>query len=254
MMTAALAAVAAPALADDPPKVNPGRPTITDPASLTAPRYFELELGGVYSRQPFLAASMPLLVKYTDSGGRLQYRLSGSPFNSISNGAGMRADGVSDVVAALQYITNRQGPGSWDIAWRGSYKAPAADARRGLGTGKSDYQLMFLASKDVSHSFHVDFNLALSALGRVGGPGTNQQVFASISSAMPFRDRRFGYTNEVTYWGAVPGTKAQFMTMHAITYAHRPDLHFDLGVNVGITGGAPRYQIVGGVTLFLGKL
>jgi hypothetical protein len=236
------------------PAVNPGRPTLTDPASLTAPGWLEAEFGLQRALQGSMQLTTPLLLKLTGGNNRLEYRLATDGYNRQRSDMGGHPDGLGDTYAALHCLLTRQGPHSWDTAARVTVKIPTASGRRGVGSGRTDYSLLLLASRDFTPMFHVDANLGWSMLGRQAIGGFDHQVFASLSTTAPLPHSRWSYTNEIAWFSAIPGQGDQLTTMHGFSYAARPWEVWDIAANYGLSRGAPRWQVLVGRTFFLGRL
>lgn len=231
-----------------PPAVNAGRPTVTDPAALTAPGWLETEFGGVKSLDRGRDFTTPFLLKLTSRNKRLQYRLATDGFLFPGQGS----NGFGDTYAALQYLFAPQDRAKFDFAGRATVKIPTAPAF--LGTRKFDYNLLLLASRDFSPALHGDFNLGFSSLSRQGGPGTDGQIMASASLSLPIKGGRWQYTNELVYFSPIQGSRAQVTTMHGFTYAvHRYDV-YDVAVQWQLHGDGATWQLLFGRTFHLGRL
>ena len=246
-----------PALAQDkkseadkiPPAVNPGRPTVSDPAALTAPGWLEAEFGLTKGLDRDRTFSTPFLMKLTSKNERLQYRLSFDGYLKPGEGKG----GFGDTYAGLQYLIAKQEKSKFDIAARLTLKLPTAPPSIG-GTKKVDYSLLLLASRDFTPTIHADFNLALASLSRADAPGTDTQWQATASFTFPLKGGRWQYTNEIVYNSPIAGQQASITTLHGFTYAvHRYDV-YDIGVQWQLQGGGANVQVFLGKTFFLGKL
>jgi hypothetical protein len=234
---------------DSPPAVNPGRPTITDPASLTAPGWLESEVGGMKNFDHDRSFSTPFLLKLTSKNNRLQYRLATDGL--IFPGAG-GGNGFGDTYAGLNYLFARQKDTGFDISGRVTVKIPTAPAF--LGTRKVDFNALFLASRDFTPSLHADFNAGLSTLTRQGAPGTDNQFLATASFTIPIKGGRWQYTNEVVYSSPIQGQRALLTTMHGFTYAvHRYDV-YDIALQWKLHGDGSNLQLLFGKTFFFGRL
>ncbi len=236
------------------PAVNPGRPTITDPAPLTAPGWLECEIGVQRNLDKDLLLQTPFLLKLTSLNNRLEYRFATDGYDRFRDDTGQVVDGLGDMYASLHYLTTRQGKRSWDTAVRGTIKIPTASGRRGVGTGRTDYGFLLLASKDVTPSLHLDANLGYSALGKPGVGGFDNQGFTSISATIPIPHSRWSYTDEVAYFTGISGTGDQLTTMHGFSYAARPWDVWDVALQFGLSPDTPRYQILFGRTFFFGRV
>lgn len=236
------------------PAVNAGRPTLTDPASLTAPGWLEAEFGFQRDLQGSLLFLTPLLLKLTSGNNRLEYRMATDGYHWERGDTGGHMDGLGDTSVALHYLLTRQGKRAWDTAVRGTVKIPTASGRRGIGSGKTDYNLLLLASRDLTSTLHVDANLGYSAQGHPVIGGFDHQVFASLSTTIPLPHSHWAYTNEIAYSSAIQSQGDQVTTMHGFSYAARPWDVWDIGINFGLSRDAPRYQLLIGRTFFFAHL
>ena len=232
-----------------PPAVNPGRPTVTDPAALTVPGWLETEFGVAKNLNRDRNMGTPLLFKLTAPGGRTQARLAFDGYVSLGDGS---FSGFGDTYLAVQHLFRTQDHGKWDISGRLHLKMPtASDA---IGTGKVDFGALLLASRDFTPSLHGDFNLGLTSLTRQQQPGTDTQAIAAASFTIPIPGGRWQYTNELVWTSAIAGTRAAVTTMHGVTYAvHRWDV-YDAAVQWSLSGDGATWQVLFGRTFFLGKL
>jgi hypothetical protein len=231
-----------------PPAVNPGRPTLTDPAALTAPGWLETEFGIQQNLNRDRSFGTPFLLKLTMNNRRLQYRLATDGYVRL----GDSTDGIGDTYIAAHYLFAPQERAGYDLAGRLTIKLPTA--RRALGTQKVDFGALFLASRDYSRWIHADYNAGLTFLTRQNAPGNDTQLFLSASFTLPFRGGRWAYTNELTYFSPISGVRAQVTTMHGLTYAvHRYDI-YDVAMQWGLYGDGATWQILFGRTFYLGHL
>lgn len=236
------------------PEINPYRPTVTDPASLTAPGYLEVEVGGQDqhggedSHRQF---STPTVLKLTDKSERLEYHVLVDGYITQTDDQGQSTSGFGDVTPGVQYLLVKQTPHTYDLAARLEYKIPSAEA--GIGTGKTDYDLLLLASKDYTKTVHGDYNLGVFQLGKASGQGFATQYQASaafsfkLSDKLSLQDELYGYSGNSENATLVS-------TLHALGYQASRDLAFDVGVDIGLSHAAPHYTILFGSTFFLGKL
>jgi hypothetical protein len=232
-----------------PPAVNPGRPTVTDPAALTAPGWLETEFGLQKDLDRDRNFMTPLLLKLTDRNARLEYRLAYDGYQSFAEEA---TDGFGNVSVALQYLFAPQSRAGFDVSGRLQATIPTASA--GMSTNKFDFSAMLLASRDFSPWAHGDFNASVSSLSRLDAPGTDTQLLLSASFTFPFKGNRWAYTNELVYLSPISGQRAQVTTMHGFTYAvHRYEV-YDIALQWELEGDGAVFQILGGCTFFLGKL
>ena len=236
------------------PAINAGRPTLTDPATLTAPGWLETEFGIQRLLQDNRLLQTPLLLKLTGGNRRTEYRLQTDGYSRMTDDSGNAVSGIGDTYAALQYLATSGASGNWYTAVRGTVKLPTASASKGIGSGKADYGALFLASRDLSQSLHLDVNAGLAALGQPACTGFDRQIFLSASTTMPIGRGKWQYTNELAYQAAAAGSDSQLTMMHGISYSVQPWDVWDAAINFGLNRGAPKYQVLFGRTFFLGRL
>ncbi|UMR28914.1 transporter [Massilia sp. MB5] len=159
MAVGALLAWPAQAAEDGPPPVLPYRPSVSSPAALPAPGQLEMEVGGLRSRDADTRrASLPMLLKlaFNEEWGVL---LGGEAWISARAPDSGRQRGVGDLTATLKRALRLDEASVLGLEL--SAKAPTA--RDGLGSGKSDYGLNGIYSRDFG-SLHLDANLNLQRL------------------------------------------------------------------------------------------
>lgn len=234
--------------AETVPSVNPGRPTVADPAALTAPNWIEVEFGIQRTLDPDAVLGSPLLLKFTTLNERLQYRVAFDGYLDVPG----TDRGFGDSYFAMQYLIAKQGKSGYDVSVRGQVKFPTANSN--LGTGARDYSGLLLASKDYSNVLHADFNLGVTALSRSGVPGYDNQLMAAASFSFPNPRSRWGYTNEIVYYSPTPGSEAAVTTLHGFTYAVNGHDVYDIGVQLGLQGDVPKWQLVFGRSWMLGHV
>lgn len=256
---AAGAQQAAPAPAQSgPAAVNPGRPSVTDIASLTVPGYLETETGLYYAKGGAgldYQYSESLVAKVTDKSGANEYRVSSNGFlvqqGDAGNASSAYAQGIGDTTFGVQHLFATQARKSYDIAGRLEYKLPTAGVA--IGTGKSDYNLLVLVSKDYTSRVHVDYNAAYALLGRPGLSGYARQGFAAAAiSYAPHPN----VTVQTELYGFSGNTvnSTNIANGYGVTYTPRPDSEYDAYVSFGISRGAPKALFTVGHTFFLAKL
>jgi hypothetical protein len=118
-----------------------------------------------------------------------------------------------------------------------------------IGSGKTNWGGVAIASFD-SDVVHVDVNVVGARLGTVD-PGQGPFQGARAVAASHPLSQRFGITSEPS--GAVQhGTRAQTRTLAAINYKVSRRLVRDFSVAAGLSGLAPHWQLMGGLTVQLG--
>jgi hypothetical protein len=238
---AVVAAISLPALADDLPAVTPYRPSVASPVQLPAPGQLELEMGGLAVKADGdRRGSLPYQLKLalSDQWGLL---LGGEAIVSDRQG-GERSSGFGDTSFTLKRafaLDDKTGLGL-------ELTAKAPTAKDSLGSGKADYTLNGIFSKDIG-ALHMDLNLNETRLGAVNpGAGRMQTGWAaSFSSAL---DERWTATTELsgTRQANAPHT-AQLLA--ALTYSPTPRMAIDFGVAKGLTNASQDWSIFSGIVL-----
>jgi hypothetical protein len=229
------------------PPVLPYRPSVSSPAQLPAPGQLELELGGLAVRDGGARrASLPYTLKlaFTPEWGLL---LGGETWVSDREDGAPRLRGVGDTVFVLKRAW-LLGEGS-ALGLELGAKAPTA--RDGIGSGRADYSLNGIASRDFG-SVHMDANLNFTRLGGAEPGLGRMQTGVSASFSVPLDDK-WGATAELSgsHRSGEPGT-AQLLL--AAAYSPHPRLTVDFGLARGITRAAPDWQFFSGIVLPLAKI
>jgi len=232
---------------------NPNRPTVANPADITQYGVLELEYGwdrlwpGVGVRQ-------------TSVGGLLKFgmlcdvelRWNTTSFLSQTDASGTHRS-FGDNWLGPQIRVYRQTRRVPTLAFSYAVKIPSASTEAGLGTGRVDHQLTFLASKDIMH-FHCDFNASQFLIGRPNASGfdRNQQLNLAFSH---FIYRSLQFTGEFYGQTELNQTSPAFAsTLWALTYTVFPRLVIDGGFESGLTSGAPRLHVFVGATYSIANL
>lgn len=234
---------------------SPNRPTVADPADLTPPGYLEVELGwtgSFRSAQYRSQHSVPFLAKLA-LNEQIQLRLEGSAFLQVRANDGDRASGIGDWSPGLQWKFLDQGDAVPSMALGVALKLPTASSGKGLGTGKLDHRLTLLMSKDIE-PVHIDLNVAHGWLGRERGGGYDRLWIGALAASVPLGGK-WELEGEI-YGFSSPnaGTPRIVSTLWSFSYAYRPTMVFDFGVDVGLNKAAPEYAIFMGMTMTLAKL
>ncbi|HXH50880.1 MAG TPA: transporter [Terriglobia bacterium] len=231
-------------------RANPGRPTVADPADITEYGVLEVEYGWNH-------AWLGRATHENDFGALLKFaalcdlEIRWSPDTVVSKG-GQR--GFGDNWIGAQYRFYHQSHNMPTMAASYVVKIPSASSDRGLGTGRVDHQIKFLASKDVGPT-HFDFNASALVIGRPSGSGRDSAAEIDLSFSHPLWNE-LAITGEV--YGdtrlndSVPGYTS---TLWALTYTVTPRLVVDVGMDTAVTSNAPfRKRFVMGFVYSIGEL
>ncbi|HET9179265.1 MAG TPA: transporter [Terriglobia bacterium] len=231
-------------------RANPDRPTVADPADITEYGVLEIEYGWNHSwlGQQTHGDDFGALLKFS---ALCDLEIRWSPDTVVSQGGNT---GFGDNWIGAQYRFHHQSHRAPSMAASYMVKIPSASAAQGLGTGRVDQQIKFLASKDFG-STHFDFNASALVIGRPAGGGRDTAAEIDLSFSHPLW-RHLALTGEV--YGdtrlsrSVPGYTS---TLWALTYSLTPRLVVDAGMDTAVTPNAPfRKRFFMGFVYSLGEL
>jgi len=232
---------------------NPNRPTVANPADITQYGLLELEYG--WDRVWPQAGT-----HQTSSGGLLKFglfceielRWTTTSFLSQTSG-GVTHTGIGDNWLGPQIRIHKQTGLVPTLSFGYAAKIPSASASEGLGTGRTDHGLTFLASKDIYH-IHFDFNATQYWIGRQNARGFDRNDQLNLAFAFPIRGP-LQFTGE--FYGdtelnqSTPGFAS---SLWALAYAIRPRLVIDGGFEGGLTSGGPHRHAFVGFTYSIANL
>ena len=230
------------------PPVTPYRPSVSSPAQLPYPGQLEMEVGGLSSKSDDgRRNSLPLTFKlgFSEQWGVV---VSGEGYVSSPDGNGGRAKGVGDTLFVLKraFVVDEATAFGLELG------AKAPTAKDSIGSGRADYSLNGIYSKDMANNVHMDLNLNLTRLG-ADDPGAGRtQTGWSASFSAPVAER----------WSAnweLSGTRrdsaastAQFLL--AAIYSPNKRLSLDVGFTRGLNNATPDWAFFTGAVFPLAKL
>lgn len=235
--------LALPAPAASEPAATPYRPTVSNPAALPVPGYVELEFGALRIKggEARRRTSATVLAKYafSENFGLL---IGGEPRVHQANHNGDFLHGAGDTSMTLKFRHELDD----DSALGLETGVKAATAKTGIGSGKTDYLLNIIYSRQMG-DYALDLNLGYPRFG-VTEPseGRHGLVWAAAFGG-PVAGK----------WGAaveLSGTarqgerhSPQFLT--ALTYNISRQTVLDGGVAFGLSSAAPNLTMFVGLTL-----
>ena len=234
-------------------EATPNRPGVADPAAVTQEGVLELEYGfdrSFRSREfrTLSVASGLLRFGFTES---LELRLAMDSYVSQRTDERRgRRSGIGDTSPGFKYQIVEE-HGSWPaLAFGYEVKVPTASRKKGLGSGRVDHTLAFLASKDL-FGLEWEGSYFLGWIGKERKRGFNDAHLLALSAARELFGP-VGLSGEI-YGGPRINreTPAIVSTDWALTYAITPRVIFDVGVDIGLNSAAPNVTYFGGVTVAL---
>jgi hypothetical protein len=246
-LTLTLQPTAAQSATDEEPEANPGRPTVSTPATITPVGYLQFETGFIpahdspeFSSRYSLSEAIKLAI-----APRLELLAVGEPI-AHSTTEGMAANHVADIFVGAQAVLYHGEGAKPTLAV--SYFHRAYDG----GAPEFDYGsptnfFLALASADVK-GFHYDANAFFTELGQ--GPVRRGQFGQSLTISHPFL-RRFTLSGEIWHF-TQPFLRSNAVgNLWAVSYAARKTLVFDAGFNHGLTETSTSWEAFVGFTYLL---
>jgi hypothetical protein len=230
----------------------PNRPGVASPADVTQKGVVEIEYGwqrGFRSHEIKTITVAAGLLRF-GLAENFELRLGMENYVSQETAEHGRRSGIGDASPGFKYRLFKQDEVWPALSFSYEVKVPTASRRKGLGSGRVDHTLGFLASKEL---FSLDWNLSyfLSWVGKEGSKGFDDSHLWALS----FSRSLFGplaLSGEI--YGGPPvnrSTPGFGSTDWALTYALTPRAIFDVGVDIGLTSAARDITYFAGVTVAL---
>jgi hypothetical protein len=233
--------------AENEPEANPGRPTVSTPATLTPTGYLQFETGvlgarhsGEFSSRTGLNEVMKLSV-----ASRLELLAAAEPVVHY-RAEGITANGVAEVFLGAQAVLSPGEGARPTVAVSYFHRAYDGGAPE-LDFGSPANSFLLLASADVK-GFHYDANAMLNEL--VQGSVRRPQFGQSLSISHPLKGK-FTLSGEIWHFTQPFLHGNAVGNLWAVSYAARKTLVFDGGFNRGLTGSSTRWEAFVGFTYLL---
>lgn len=231
----------------DEPEANPGRPTVSTPATLTPVGYLQFETGGLwadhsgeFSERTALNEVIKLSVL-----PRLELQAAAEPVVH-SRAQEVTANGVAEVFLGAQAVLSEGEGARPTVAVSYFHRAYDGGAPE-LDVGSPGNSFLVLASADV-WGFHYDANAMLNELNQ--GNVRRAQYGQSLSISHPLKGK-FTLSGEIWHF-TQPFLRGNAVgNLWAVSYAARKTLVFDAGFNRGLTDSSTRWEAFVGVTYLL---
>jgi hypothetical protein len=229
------------------PTANPGRPTVSTPATLPPADYFQFESG-------FLAAwHSPEFASQSSLGEVIKF----CPLSRVELLASFQPVARSHVLAERQTNPGDISLGVQGILYPGEGAQPtmsvsyfhrvySGDAPN-LDIGSANSSLLFLASADVK-GFHYDTNYIFN---EVTNGTVRRAQFGQTLSISHSLSGKFGLSGEIWHF-TQPFLRGHAVgNLWALNYNLRPDLVLDGGFDRGLTDTSTRWEVFAGFTYLL---
>src|SRR5882757_2602998 len=232
------------------PEANPGRPTVSTPATLTPVGYLQFENGGLFATDsPEFDTRFGInqVTKFTVTP-RLQLLALSEPLVHATGatGGGLSGTRPGEVFAGLQAVVlpgNERHRPTISLSYiRRLYESPAPE----IDIGTFRQSALFLVSEDIG-GFHVDVNGIFSeqAEGTVRRGQFGQTLSVSHPlGAFTIAGELWHFTQPLTNGNAVGN-------LWALCYPIRRNLVVDAGFNHGLTSTSTQWEGFAGFTYVL---
>lgn len=239
------------AIAQQSPEVstsaNPGRPSVSTPATLTPVGYFQFQVGylGATDSPEFSSQSSINAVVNFSMTSRVELLVSSQPY-AHSHVEGQQTNEPGGVSLGIQGVIHHGKDATPTIAvsyFHQIYGGKAPD----LDIGSSTNNLLILASGDLK-GFHYDANLFFNEV--VKNPIRRAQFGQSLSISHPI-GRKFGVTGEIWHFSQPFLRSNAVGTLWALNYNVKENLVLDGGFNRGLTRTSTQWELFGGFTYLL---
>jgi hypothetical protein len=242
-----LAALAVPVHAQDEAGITPYRPSVSSPAQLPLAGQLEFEVGSLSTKSGDTKRdSLPYTFKlaFNEQWGVLA---GGEAYVSAHDELGQRARGVGDVSLVLKRAFLVDSATAFGLEL--DVKLPAA--KDTIGSGKSDYTLNGIFSKDIA-AVHMDANFNVTRLGAYDADTGRTQTGLSASFSTPVSEK-WGATAELsgTHRRGQADT-AQLLV--AATYSPSKRLAIDFGVAKGLNAASQDWSLFSGLVAPIARL
>ena len=231
----------------DEPVANPGRPTVSTPATLAPVGYFQFEtgyLGAWHSPELSSQSSVGEVVKFS-LAPRIELLAADQPF-AYSRMGNQTAWATGDVALGVQGIVS-QGEGARPTIALSYFHRVYAGAAPDIDIGSNRNSALILASADVK-GFHYDTNYIFN---EVINSGIHRPQFGQTLSVSHGLPKKFGISGEIWHF-TQPFLRSNAVgNLWALNYNARRNLVLDGGFDRGLTSTSTRWEIFFGFTYLL---
>jgi hypothetical protein len=231
----------------DQPEANPGRPTVSNPATLTPVGYLQFETGTLGATE---SPEFSSLVEFNEViklaiARRLEFVEASEPavhytVNSIS------ANSAAEVFLGAQAVL-LPGKGAKPTLSASYSRRVYNGAAPDFDTGSPLNSSVFYASADVK-GFHYDANAVFNEV--LEGSVRRLQFGQTLSISHPL-GKGFGLSGEIWRFSQPFFRSNAIGNLWAVSYAARKNLVFDAGFEKGLTGTSTHWEAFAGLTYLL---
>jgi hypothetical protein len=231
----------------DDPTANPGRPTVSTPATITPVGYLQFEtgfLGAWHSPEFSSRESVNEVIKFSVSRW-FEFLAASEPLvhyradDQIANGTAELFFGVQGII--------HHGEGAQPTIAMSYFRRIYDGGVPELDFGSPRNSLLLLGSADIK-GFHYDANAMLNEV--IEGTTHRAQFGQSLTISHPV-GKRFAVSGEIWHF-TQPFLRSNAVgNLWAVSYTARKNLVFDGGFNHGLTSSSTQWETFVGFTYLL---
>jgi len=223
------------------------RPLSTDDAGTVEKGQFQFELGFDLTREdnhdreiePSLTVSYGLLERM-DVGIASSYLF-------LHPKEGKKEKGLGDTELKLKFRILDEKDMFPAFALTGKIKIPTASESKGLGSGKTDWSLNTIFTKNLSQKWALHLNIGYTWIGE---HGVNNELSYSVAAQFILSDQ-WGLVGEMVGVNNFDGQTGNdpISTLFGIYYLIRDNIVWDMGLEIGMNKAASDFRLTTGLTL-----
>ena len=230
-----------------PTFAHAARPLTTEDAYTVEKGAFQLETGFDFARQDNYdkeyAPSMTLtygLFERMDMGVGIKYLF-------INPADGKNENGFGDTELKIKYRLIDQKGWIPFFSIAGKLKIPTANESKGLGSGKTDFNINTIYTWDFKKRFQLYVNLGYTFIGE---KKVNNEFNYSIASQFVLSEK-WALVGEISGWNNFNGRHNDdpLAGLLGIQYAIKDTLVWDAGAAIGMNRAAPDFRVTTGLTI-----
>ncbi len=224
------------------------RPLTTDDAGTVQKGEFQVETGFDFARQDHREAeiSPSLTVSY----GLLEKMdvWIGSEYLFVRHEEGENEEnGLGDTALRLKYRFFDEADGMPAFAVSGMLKVPTASESKGLGSGKTDFSINTILTKNLGERLVLHLNLGYTFIGE---KHCSNELNYSLAAQFILTDR-WALVGEVVAMNHLNGRHGDdpLSGLVGTYYLITDKIIWDAGIGIGMSRAAPNFQFTTGFTL-----
>lgn len=174
-----------------------------------------------------------------------------SPEPSVQTASSKETEsGLGDILLKGRYYLLEESDLLPLVAVVGRIKFPTADEDKGLGTGEFDEGLGLEVSKYLSQNWVGFVDLGYAFIGSPSDLNLENQWYYDLGIGYYLSKDLFASAYYEEYSALVDGTPNARDLFFQLNYAASPVMSFDLGLEIGLSDGAPDYGLTGGINVY----